>query len=227
MSTSAPGDGLSVVYGTEGSPFVRKVLVCLAEKGIGWRLHEVNVFEPPDWFLELSPARRIPVIEIEGDALADSSAICGFLERWQPTPALYPSAPMAYGRTLWVEEYADTLLAARIGFGLLRTLVVAPLRGQPPDLERARRTWHEELPPLFDYLDGYLGDREYFVADTLSVADIAVAAQLAGLWVARVVLPPSRWPRLAGFMDRMLERPSFRARLDAVAASRPAQPFEP
>ena len=49
-----------VVYGTQGSPFVRKVLVTMDEKGLPWTLEEVNVFDPPDWFVPLSPARRIP-----------------------------------------------------------------------------------------------------------------------------------------------------------------------
>ena len=51
-----------VIYGTEGSPFVRKVLVTLDEKGLPWTLEEVNVFDPPEWFVPLSPARRIPVL---------------------------------------------------------------------------------------------------------------------------------------------------------------------
>ncbi|NIP15040.1 MAG: glutathione S-transferase family protein, partial [Pseudomonadales bacterium] len=77
-----------LIYGTLGSPFVRKVLVMLQEKGIEWELEEVNVFDPPDWFLALSPARRIPVmrdrsIASEGVAgtIADSSAICAYVER--------------------------------------------------------------------------------------------------------------------------------------------------
>jgi glutathione S-transferase len=216
-----------IVYGTEGSPFVRKVLVVMAEKGLDWALHEVDVFAPPEDFLAISPAKRIPVLRVGDATLADSSAICGYLERRYPDPALYPAQPLDYGRALWFEEYADTLLAARIGFGLLRTLVTPVQKGTPPDLERAGKAFHEDLPPLFDYLEQSLVGRQHFVGAALSIADIAVAAQLAGLRVARVPLDGDRWPALAAFTERMLARPSFQVRMEAVAHMVPREAFIP
>jgi glutathione S-transferase len=223
-----------LIYGTKGSPFVRKVLVTLTEKDIPWALEEVNVFDPPDWFLALSPAKRIPVLRdrnvaTEGVAgtIADSSAICAFLERKFPEPALYPEDPLEYGRALWFEEYADTLVAARIGFGLLRTLMAAPARGEPPDLERARKTYHHDLPPLFDYLDGVIGEREYLVGDCLSIADIALASQLSGMRITRVAIDAGRWPNLASYAERLLARPSFTARLEELKPMMPATDFDP
>jgi len=223
-----------LIYGTKGSPFVRKVLVMLTEKNQPWELEEVNVFDPPDWFVELSPARRIPVLRDRSIAtagiagtIADSSAICGYLERRFPEPALYPQDPMEYGRALWFEEYADTLLAARIGFGLLRTLVAAPARGQPADLARARKTYHEDLPPLFTYLDGEIGDREFMVGERFSIADIALAAQLSGMRITRVPIDAQRWPNLARYTQRLLARPSLQVRLAELEGMMPANEFVP
>lgn len=226
--------GEFIIYGTEGSPFVRKALVTLAEKGLEWQFEQVNVFDPPEWFLPLSPAKRIPVlrdtsIATEGVAgtIADTSAICAYIERKYPDPPLYPSDPFEYGRALWFEEYADTLVAARIGFGLLRTLVAAPAAGQPPDLERARKTYHQDLPPLFDYLEGEIGEREFLVGDRFSIADIALTAQLAGMRVTRVAIDDDRWPWLAAYATRHLARPSFVERLAAVANMMPDAEFVP
>ena len=71
-----------VVYGLKGSPFVRKVQVLLAEKGVDFEIEAVSPFPPPDWFVELNPARRIPVLRdrsvgTEGVAgtIPDSSAV--------------------------------------------------------------------------------------------------------------------------------------------------------
>jgi len=223
-----------LIYGTKGSPFVRKVLVTLTEKGLPWELEEVNVFDPPEWFLELSPAKRIPVLRdrsvaSEGVAgtLADSSSICAYLERKHPEPCLYPEDPFEYGRALWFEEYADTLVAARIGFGLLRTLLVGPSRGDPPDLERARKTYHQDLPPLFTYLEGEIGNREYLVGGAFSIADIALASQLSGMRLTRVPIDASRWPKLAGYAERMLARPSFVERLEELKPMMPENDFQP
>ncbi len=211
------------VYGTEGSPFVRKVLATFAEKGVDdWELEEVDVFNPPEWFLAISPARRIPVLRVGEHTLADSSAICGYLEKAYPQPALLPAEPMQCGRTLWLEEYADTVLAARIGFGLLRTLIANPKRGMDPDVDRARKTVAEDLPPLFDYLEAELGQVSgpYLLGQVFTLADIATASQLVGLWLTRVDIDAARWPELAAYATRMFERESLRVRMEVVAAQR-------
>jgi len=210
-----------LIYGMKGSPFVRKVQVLLAEKGIAYDFKGVNIFPAPDWFVEISPAKKIPVLrdrsvaeEGEGGTIADSSAICAYLERKHPTPALYPSEAFEYGRALWFEEYADSELAARVGLGLFRPLVVARLLGQEPDVERGRKTLREELPPLFDYLERALGGGDYLVGGIFGVADIAVASQIVNLRFAGGDVDAGRWPRLAAHADRVLARPSFAACID-------------
>ena len=72
-----------VIYGLKGSPFVRKVQIFLAEKGVEFELEAASPFQPKDWFLEISPAKRMPVLRdrsvgeqgIAG-TLPDSSIIC-------------------------------------------------------------------------------------------------------------------------------------------------------
>ena len=53
-----------VIYGMKGSPFVRKVQVVLAEKGVPFDFEMASPFPPPDWFIEMNPAKRIPVLKI-------------------------------------------------------------------------------------------------------------------------------------------------------------------
>lgn len=207
-----------VIYGMKGSPFVRKVQVVLAEKGVPYEIEAVSIFPAPAWFAEINPAKRIPVLRdrsvgAEGVAgtIPDSSAICAYLERKHPEPALYPKQAFEHGRAIWFEEFADSELASLIGQSLFRVTVVQRLLGQEPDLERARRTYREKLPPLFDYLERELGDRPYLVGDALSIADVAVATQIVNLRHAGGRVDPARWPRFAAFVDRMHARPSFAA----------------
>ena len=72
-----------ILYGLPLSPFYRKVEMCLREKDIPFEAEAVNILPMPDWFKEISPAKRIPVLrdtEIgkEGvpGTIPDSSAIC-------------------------------------------------------------------------------------------------------------------------------------------------------
>lgn len=71
-----------IVYGGSVSPFVRKVRVVLAEKGLGYSLEQINPFSPPPDFAEISPLKRIPAFRDtdlpEPNTLADSSVICDY-----------------------------------------------------------------------------------------------------------------------------------------------------
>lgn len=217
-----------VVYGMKGSPFVRKVQVLLAEKGLAYEFEMASPFPAPDWFAEISPAKRIPVLRdrsvgTEGAAgtIADSSAICAYLERKYPQPALYPRNDFDYARALWFEEYADSELAMRVGLGLFRPLVMARMFGKQPDIERARKTLREDLPPLFDYLEKSIAQRQFLVGDSFGIADISVATQFVNFQHAGATLDAARWPSLAAFLERVHARPSF---AECITAERQFMP---
>ena len=208
-----------VLYGAGLSPFVRKAEVVLREKGIEFESEAINI-PVPDWFKEISPAGKMPAlrdrdIAKEGPAgvIPDSSAICAYLERAVPEPACYPKDPYGYGRALWYEEFADSELAGRIGMGIFRPVVFPMFAKQEPDIETARKTVTEDLPPLFDYLEGELQGREYLVGDVFSIADISIATQLVNLNLAVGIPTPERWPNLVGLFERTTSRPSFAANL--------------
>jgi len=205
-----------ILYGAPLSPFVRKADALLREKGATFELESVNIMPMPAWFKEISPARRIPVLrdtEIgqEGrlGTIPDSSAICAYIERKFPEPACYPSDPYLHGRAVWLEEYCDTELAAPLGLGIFRPIQFNRFMGKEPDVEAARKTYAEQLPRPLDYLENEIGDREFLVGDALSIADIALACQLAQLELVAGPLDAARWPGVAGLVERSTARESF------------------
>jgi len=213
-----------ILYGAPLSPFVRKAEVVLREKGVEFESESVNILPMPDWFKAISPARRIPVLRdtsigTEGRAgtLPDSSAICAFLEKRHPEPALYPSEPFALGRAIWLEEWADSELAGAIGLGIFRPLMFPRFQGKPPDIDTAKATWRDKLPRLFDYLEEELEaagaarpeDARHLLGGVLSIADIAIGVQLAQLSMVAGLPDVRRWPRAVTFAERMFARPSF------------------
>ena len=207
-----------ILYGAPLSPFVRKADAVLREKGVEFELESVNIMPMPDWFKEISPARRIPVlrdtdISKEGPlgTIPDSSAICAYIERKFPDPALYPTDPYEYGRAVWLEEYCDSELAAPLGMGIFRPIQFKRFQGEEPDVETARRTYAEKLPRPLDYLEGEIGKAGFLVGDTLSIADISLACQLVQLELVAGPLDAARWPGLAGLVERLASRESFAA----------------
>lgn len=210
MSDSRPD---LVIYGSPVSPFVRKVAgVCIA-KGLAYEIEAVNVFAPPQWFIDISPMKRIPVLRDrsvaeEGVAgtIPDSSAICAYIEKKHPAPALYPEDPMAHAQALFIEEFADTSLAMAGGLGIFRPIFFAITKGEAPDLAKAKDAWANQLPPIFDVLETRLGGRPYFAGDALSIADITVACVL--MQIALVAETPlGKWPGLAAHFAAMQALP--------------------
>jgi len=91
---------------------------------------------------------------------------------------------------------------------------------ETPDEERVRRTLAEELPPVLDYLEGQVTGDEGIVGGRFSIADVALCSPLATLQDAAGPIDAARWPWLAGYVGRVLGRPSFtRALAPAVAAA--------
>ncbi len=202
-----------IVYGASLSPFVRKTRVFLAEKGLPYKLEQVNIFPPPDWFKEISPLGRIPVLKDEeaNATLPDSSIICAYIERKHPEPALYPADPLQYAQALWYEEYADSELASNVGMGMFRPMVVNKLMGKEPDRAAAEKTLNEKLPRYFAYLDKEIGTKDFLVGGRFSIADIAVATQFANLAHTGYSVDAAKYPNIVRYVKAIHARPSFAA----------------
>lgn len=202
---------MPIVHGVPPSPFVRKVRVFLAEKGVAYELDPLVPFNQPPEYFEISPLGKIPCYQDGDFALPDSSAICAYLERKHPEPPLYPANAEELGRALWLEEYGDTRLAESVGPIFFQTLIRPTLFKQEADKELVEKTSREVLPPVLDYLEKQAPDGDAIVGRTFSIADIGIATQFVQLRHAGHELDPSRWPRLTAWVDRVLARPSFAA----------------
>ena len=204
-----------IVYGGTLSPFVRKVMVAIAEKGVEVQNENINPFAPPPEFLAISPLKRIPVLRDtdvpEPNTLPDSSVICDYLEQKFPNPPLYPKDAFQRARAMWFEEYADSVVASNIGPGLFFERVVRKMMQQPSNEELCSKTLKEKLPPIFDYLEKELGENAYFVGNTFSIADISVGTMFVNFEHAGEKVDAARWPKLAAYVARIHARPSFQA----------------
>jgi glutathione S-transferase len=94
-------------------------------------------------------------------------------------------------------------------------LVLQPLfsGGKAPSAEAealAVKTFEEDAAPMFAYLEKELGDRDYFVGNQLTIADITVAATLVNARHAGFAPARKKFPKLRAFLDRMWSRPSLK-----------------
>ena len=203
------------LYGVPLSPYVRKVRVCLAHQQLDYKLEIVSPFNQPDWFLELNPLGRIPALKDGELNLADSSVICQYLdEKYANSAALLGDTIEQRAAVRWLEKYADYELAPLATFTVFQQRIIAPTMQKQTDETLVESALNEKLPPLFDYLEDYLGNNEFFVGNSLTLADIAVSCQLMNMEHGGEQLDESRWPNLAALHSRVKQGTAMQSMLE-------------
>lgn len=191
------------VYGSRLSPFVEKVVRGLRWKGLAFELVEPRT--PADLRRWNPTTGKMPVVELDGERLYDSTFILRRLEAEVPEPPLLSEDPEVAARQRQLEDWADEALywytmalrwtdanapaTARQILGRvpgpLRPLLVPLMRRQVAGMARAQgmgrlpvAVLEREYGERLDDLVRMLGGRPFFHADRLSVADLAVYGQL-------------------------------------------------
>lgn len=204
------------LYGVIFAPFVRKVRVVLAAKGIAH--HQVSVMPGAmdAAFLARSPLSKVPVWEEPDFVLPDSSAICAYLERLVPSPSVYPPDPRAFASSLFWEEYADTRLVEAAEPIFYERVVRPHVLRQACNEEVVQRQLEEVVPPVFDQLESLFlspgplragAPEGGGIGAGLEISAIAVWSPILNLEHVGLGVDAARWPKLAAFMAAMNAHP--------------------
>lgn len=203
-----------IIYGSSLSPFVRKTMVFAAEKGIDF---ELKPMQDPE-FKAISPFGKMPAFRDGDFAISDSTAIITYLDAIRPEPNLIPSEPKARARTIWFEEFADTIVGACSGKIFVNRVVSPRFFGKPGDLAAADEAQRTEFPRLMDYLEAIAPASGYLVEDRFTLADIAVASPLATLMHGGCPMDAQAHPKAHAYVSRIWERPTFAKLLEQEKA---------
>ncbi|MGI8841500.1 MAG: glutathione S-transferase family protein [Caulobacteraceae bacterium] len=198
-----------ILYGSSMSPFVRKTLAYVSEKGLAVELKPIGIGEKDPAFRETSPFGKMPGFRDGDFAISDSTAIITYLEAKHPDPPLIPIAPASRARTIWYEEFADTILAACMGKLFFNRIVAPRFLGREGDLAAADKAEAEELPPLIDYIETVMPASGFLVDDRLTLADLAVASPFVNFAHVGITVDAAAHPKTAAFVEAILGRPSF------------------
>jgi glutathione S-transferase len=210
---------MPILHGVNASPFVRKARLGLAFKGIDYQLNPMMPMGVSAEYKQKSPLGKIPCWEDGDFTLPDSSCILAYLEKVKPTPALYPGDAKAYGRALWLEEYADTKLSDAVGPIFFERIVKAKIMKAPVEEARVQEAIEKKLPESFDYLESQAPESgDALVGGRFSVADIAVGSQLLNLRHAGVRPDAKRWPKLSAWLEAVHTNPCFKPIVEAEVA---------
>lgn len=96
-------------------PYVQRVAIVLAEKHIAFERRTVDLAHKPNWFLQISPLGKTPVLLADGQALFESAVICEYLDETTPT-RLHPESLLVRAKHRAWMEFGSALLNAIAGF---------------------------------------------------------------------------------------------------------------
>jgi glutathione S-transferase len=106
------------LYHNEMSTCSQKVRLCLAEKGLEWTSHHLDLRagdQQQDWYVKLNPRAVVPTLVDGDDVVPESNVILEYLEERYPEPALMPRQPIGKARVrLWTKQLDEGIHDAGI-----------------------------------------------------------------------------------------------------------------
>jgi glutathione S-transferase len=194
------------LFGTDTSPYTRKVRIVLEEKHIPYEYVRARAAAPGSPVPQYNPLAKVPVLVTEdGEAIYDSPVIVEYLDGLAREPALVPAG---FKRRIDVKRWEA------LGDGVTDAVVLVS-----HDREKVQSAeWHQrqrlKIERGLAAMAQDLGEREFCYGSAFSLADIAAGYAVGYM---DLVLPDTDWraahPNLARLAERLSQRESFRKTL--------------
>lgn len=181
-------------------PWVQRSVITMRAKGVDFDVTYINLREKLDWFLEISPHGKVPVLKVGDDVLFESNAIAEYLDETLE-PRLHPADPIKRARN---RAWTDFLPTFTWGPGLNSVTYCKTKDDLPDALETARK----RLAPLEEAIAKERGnDGPYFNGDSLCLVDAAYGPFLQRFSIAEKVLQTGLlgdFPLVAAWTEALL-----------------------
>jgi len=146
-------------------PYVQRAVIALKEKRVEFDVIYIDLAAKPDWFLDISPLGKVPLLRVEGKGeppaiIFESAVILEYLEETIPGDKLHPADPLHRAQhRAWI-EFCSTMLGDLHRFtGATDTATLAAAR--------------ETLTGKFKRLESALSGGPYFSGQHFSLVDAA------------------------------------------------------
>jgi len=182
-------------------PWVQRSAIVLKEKGVAFEFRHIEPDNRPDWFLAISPHKKVPVIRIDDKhSLFESNAINEYLDE-TIEPRLHPADPLQRAVNRAWTDYVPTFASSVTGCAYAAT-------------EEAYKAAIAKIPEAFGRLEKALetqGSGPFFNGAKYSLVDAAYAPFLQRYVFLDRVKPlgiMEKFPRLKAWTAALLARPS-------------------
>ncbi|MHA1152217.1 MAG: glutathione S-transferase family protein [Alphaproteobacteria bacterium] len=209
-----------IVFGAAYSVYVRAVRLALTEKGVPYRLEEVDIFAeggPPPGYLERHPFARIPAFEHDGFRLYEATAISLYVDEAFEGPPLMPENPKARARVHQLLGILDNYAYRTLVWDIFVERVRVPQSGGTSDEAKIAAALGRARTCLAA-IESLMGEGPWLAAGRLSLADLRAfpifalfrkAPEGTGLL--------AETPKLLRWFEAMPRRPSVSATRSPIA----------
>ena len=148
-------------------------------KNVEFEVTYVNLRDKPDWFLEISPHGKVPVLKVDDEILFESNAIAEFLDE-TVEPRLHPEDPIKRARNrAWTDFVPDFSAALnKIGYAKTKEAMEEGLAAAPKAISRLENALAHERG----------NDGPNFNGDKLCLVDAAYAPFLQRFAIIEEIL---------------------------------------
>jgi glutathione S-transferase len=211
-------------------PYVQRAVIALTEKGVPFERIDIDLANKPDWFLEMSPLGKTPVLLVGDVPIFESAVILEYLEETQAAP-LHPADALARAEhRAWI-EFGSAVLNDIAGFYAARDEATFKVKTAQLEQKFARLEERIEASPWFDgqnfsLVDAVFGPAFRYFDAFDEIADFGILAgkpkltrwrgALAARASVRSAVRPDYPALLRDFIDR---RNSWLSGLQAKAAA--------
>jgi glutathione S-transferase len=182
-------------------PWVQRAAIVLREKGVDFEFRHIDPDNRPDWFLAISPHKKVPVLRIDDRvSLFESNAIAEYLDE-TTAPRLHPADAVARAVNRAWTDYVPSFAEAVTGCAYADSAAAYDKAVAKIDVPFARLEKALERQ----------GSGPFFNGDRYSLVDAAYAPFLQRYFFLDRVKPLhriERFPRLKAWAEALVERPS-------------------
>jgi glutathione S-transferase len=205
-----------IIHGVPLSVHTRKVIIAAIIKKIEYQFKVVIPVvpgNPPDNWNTLSPTGMIPVLQDGDYTLADSNAICLYLDKKHPASPVLPADVRDYGRALWFDAYAGGTIFRHVVHPLFHQTVVNPnINKVATDEAVVYGVLKNVQPKIFGYLESQIVGK-FLVGNALTLADIAIVSNFIVYQYMGFRVDPDRYPKLATYLHEIASLDVFQRAL--------------
>jgi glutathione S-transferase len=203
-----------ILFGAPYSVYVRICRLALAEKGVAYRLEEIDIFAPDGppaaYLAHRHPFGRIPAFEHDGLRLYETGAIARYVDEAFAGPSLQPADPRGRARMNQIISVLDNYAYRTLVWDIFVERVRAPVQGRQPDEARIAAALPKARICLAA-LSELMGEHPFLAGGDLSLADLHAAPMLIYFRMAEEgAALLAEVPSLAAWLGSMVQRRSYR-----------------